>query len=195
MSPGMSGCDIKPKSFTSDEFRWNCCNPWCKRIHFIFLTGVAQVRWPKHTANGVERPVQPVSMHRHVSHHTCFVYKTCIFFNRLRFPSFPNTGIGLHHCLLIQVDHFCAHKHTLFGVNRLYISAVAVGKESPLHHELNRNCNIIGGHEHAGGWKNRLVGGKMTMNGRNSHPEENLGGTFISFPCFCMYLVIWDDCI
>lgn len=40
-----------------------------------------------------------------------------------------------------------------------------------------------------------LVGGKMTMNGRNSHPEENLGGTFISFPCFCMYLVIWDDCI
>lgn len=67
-----------------------------------------------------------------------------------------------------------------------------MGEESPLHHELNRNCNINGRHEDAGGWKNRLVGGKMTINGSNSHPEENL---FISFPCFCMHLVIWDDCI
>lgn len=143
----------------------------------------------------VERLVQPVSMHRPVSHHTCFVYKTCIFFNKVRFPSFPYSGIVLHHCLLIQVDHFCAHKHTLFGVYILYILAVAMGKEPLLHHELNRNCNINGGHEHARGWKNRLVGEKMTMNGRNSHPEENLGGTFISFSCVCMYLMIWDDCI
>lgn len=138
----------------------------------------------------MERVVQPVSMHWPVSHHTCFVDKTCIFLNRVRIPSFPNTCIVLHHCLLIQVDHFCAHEHTLFGVYILHISAVVMGKESPLHHELKRNCNINGGHEHAGGRKNRLVGEKNDYEWKKF---TSWGESWRNFHLFPLFLYVFSD--
>lgn len=83
------------------------------------------------------------------------------------------------------MDHIHAHKHTLCGIYFGIPTAGPLGEVSPLCCALM--CNINDRHKYAGGWK------KRTINGRYSHPKENLGGTFIIYFPVILFLYVFSD--